>query len=186
MDAISEVLIAILIILMSGIIMVLILLFKRAEYVFIFTTERTLKGRWLLFKNKVKNGKLKIGDGEYIIAKTKPFLLNHKFLGHIPAYFFTENNPEPMDLSKQFPRSKLTASAIKKMAKMDAVEKIMSPDDKKVYDILVYLLIGVFVGAGLVFTLLFMGIIDVPVGICLSNPAVIEALNNATMPGVVS
>jgi len=183
MDPISEVLIAILIILMALITIAVFIIFKHAEYLFIFTTNRTITGHWLLFKQKVKDGKIRIGDQEYLIGKTKPFLLRHKLLGHLPAYFYKENNPEPMDLSAKFPKSKLTARAVKEMGEMAAIEKIMAPDKKPIYDIFVYLAIGVFIGVGLTFMLLFTGVIEIPVGLCLSNPQVVDAAINMTYGG---
>ena len=152
---------------------------KKAEYIFIFTSERTLRGVWAIV-DKTKNGKIQIGKGRYLTQNTKPFLLKHPLLGHIPAYFFTENNPEPMDLTRHFPRSKLTATAISQMGKMSALEKLMSDMKQDMRMAVIYMLCGLLMGVTLAFTLMFFGVIDIPVGVCTSNPEVVATIVNST------
>ena len=170
--------------------------FKNAEYVIMFTSKQTFKGVWAVWKGKIKNGKISIDGKTYLVGNTKPFIFLHKAVGHVPCYFLYENNPEPMGLYDHkdkkhkkaffFPRSKLTAKAVEELGEMAAVEKIMGAFEKNFGEVLLFVAIGVALGGCIVFAMLFMGVIDVPVGVCISNPDVVAAVQNMTMMGVVN
>lgn len=162
-----------------------VLVFRQAEYILLFTSKQTFKGIWAFWKKKIKDGKIVIGDETYIVEGSEPFIYKHVLLGHVPAYLLMENNPQPIDITKHLPKSKLTASAITKLGKMAAIEKIMEGKKKELFQIMIYIAIGVVMGAGIVMAGLFMGIIKIPVGTCLSNPQVLEAARNMTMMAVI-
>ena len=155
---------------------------RKCEYVLMFNSKRSFSGKFLFLGQKTKDGNLDIKDRRYVVKDNKPYIYHHIILGSMPAYILEENNPSPLDLSKKFPISGISASAIRKMGRMAAVEKIMEGGKDDFMKVLIYIVIGAVIGACLVFAMLFMGIISVPVGNCLSDPNVIAAVQNMTCP----
>jgi hypothetical protein len=176
----EEVLLAVICIMVGAFVLGGIIILRKAEFVLMFNSKRSFTGKFLFLGQKTKDGNIDIKDKRYVVTGVKPYIYHHAILGSLPAYILEENNPSPIDISSIFPVSGLSASAVRKMGRMAAVEKIMEGGKDDFKKILLYLVIGALMGAGIVFALLFMDVISVPIGTCLSNPQVIAAVQNMT------